>query len=60
MPDKEGRQLLESAAEKFRLSRRACDSVLRVARTIADLAKTATVTKPQVAEALNLRVAFFR
>lgn len=36
-PDKKGRQLLERAAAKLRLSRRACDSVLRVARTIVDL-----------------------
>jgi magnesium chelatase family protein len=55
MPDSEGRQVLESAAEKFRLSRRACDSVLRVARTIADLAGESAVNTARVSEALTLR-----
>jgi magnesium chelatase family protein len=56
LPDSEGRLLLERAAERLRLSRRACDSVLRVARTIADLAGRPRVSQPQVAEALGLRV----
>ena len=47
--------LLEKAAERFNLSARAHQRVLRVARTIADLAGDNTITPPQVAEALSLR-----
>jgi len=48
-------RLLEGATEKFRLSARAYQRVLRVARTIADLAGENSITAPQVAEALSLR-----
>ncbi|MFZ2620864.1 MAG: YifB family Mg chelatase-like AAA ATPase, partial [Alphaproteobacteria bacterium] len=54
-PDVEGRQLLQKAAEKFGLSARAYHRVLKVARTIADLAGDAHVAKPHVAEALQFR-----
>jgi magnesium chelatase family protein len=54
-PEKAGLQLLEQAAAKFALSRRACDRTLRVARSIADLADEDTVLQPHVAEALSLR-----
>ncbi|WP_017208495.1 magnesium chelatase subunit ChlI family protein [Rickettsia australis] len=37
MPVDEGRDLLNKAANKFRLSMRAYNRILRVARTIADL-----------------------
>lgn len=47
--------LLESAAERFNLSARAHQRVLRVARTIADLAGDQQITPPHVAEALSLR-----
>ena len=47
--------LIESAAERFSLSARAHQRVLRVARTIADLAGSQTITPPHVAEALSLR-----
>jgi len=47
--------LLERAAERFNLSARAHQRVLRVARTIADLNGDKTVTPPQIAEALSLR-----
>ncbi len=55
MPVAAGVGLLESAAARLQLSHRACDSVLRLARTVADLAATAEVSAAQVAEALNLR-----
>ena len=54
-PDEEGRALLMRAAEKLRLSARSYTRVLRVARTIADLAKNAQVRRPDIAEALSYR-----
>ena len=48
-------RLLENAAEQFGLSARAHQRVLRVARTIADLAKSANVELEYIAESLSLR-----
>ena len=47
--------LLENAAEQFRLSARAQQRVLRISRTIADLAGKKRVAAEHVAEALSLR-----
>jgi magnesium chelatase family protein len=47
--------LIEQAVDRFRLSARAYQRVLRVARTIADLAQAETITPPHIAEALGLR-----
>ncbi|HNP63620.1 MAG TPA: YifB family Mg chelatase-like AAA ATPase [Woeseiaceae bacterium] len=47
--------LLENAADRFNLSARAHQRVLRVARTIADLSGAQTIKPPHVAEALSLR-----
>jgi len=47
--------LLENAAERFNLSARAHQRVLRVARTIADLAGETKIAPPHIAEALSLR-----
>ena len=47
--------LLDSATEKLSLSVRSYQRILRVSRTIADLAGAQTITPPHVAEALNLR-----
>jgi magnesium chelatase family protein len=47
--------LLENAAERFNLSARAHQRVLRVSRTIADLAGDTKIAPPHVAEALSLR-----
>jgi magnesium chelatase family protein len=49
------RRLLESALEKLGLSARAYHRVLRVARTIADLAGAERVGREHLAEALQLR-----
>jgi magnesium chelatase family protein len=47
--------LLEAAIQKFCLSARGCDRVLRVSRTIADLAGCAAIATEHVAEALQYR-----
>jgi magnesium chelatase family protein len=47
--------VLESAIQKFCLSARGCDRVLRVSRTIADLADSTSIATEHVAEALQYR-----
>jgi magnesium chelatase family protein len=54
-PKADGVALLERAATRLHLSARAHDRVLRVARTIADLAAAETVGAGHVAEALQFR-----
>lgn len=54
-PDEPGRRLLAQAAEAMRLSARGYTRILRVARTIADLAGAETVGRIHVAEALSYR-----
>lgn len=54
-PDEAGRKLLAQAAEAMRLSARGYHRVLRVSRTIADLAGSEAVTRLHVAEALSYR-----
>jgi magnesium chelatase family protein len=55
-PDATGERLLLTYAKRHVLSSRAVHRVLRVARTIADLAGAPQVQAPHVAEALSLRV----
>ncbi|MET0360614.1 MAG: YifB family Mg chelatase-like AAA ATPase [Sphingobium sp.] len=55
MPDEAGRALLAEAAAAMKLSARGYTRVLRVARTIADLAGAETVGRIHVAEALSYR-----
>jgi len=54
--DGRGTRVIETAIEKFCLSARGCDRVLRVSRTIADLAGHATISSLHVAEALQYRL----
>ena len=50
--------LLDAATERFGLSPRGCDRVLRVSRTIADLAGCSSVGGEHVAEAIQYRYIF--
>jgi magnesium chelatase family protein len=54
-PDEAGRALLAQAAATMKLSARGYTRILRVARTIADLAGAETVGRIHVAEALGYR-----
>lgn len=54
-PDETGQRLLMQAAEAMRLSARGYTRMLRVARTIADLARAERVGRIHVAEALSYR-----
>ena len=53
--DDEGKQTLERACEKYHLSMRAVSRVLKVARTIADLAGREQIEKKDVLEAVRYR-----
>jgi magnesium chelatase family protein len=55
LPDCTGAQLLKQAMVRLQLSARAYHRVLKVARTVADLAGAAHIGGPQVAEAIHYR-----
>jgi magnesium chelatase family protein len=55
-PDRQGRMLLEQAADIHRLSARGYHRILRVARTIADLDDSEKVSRKHLAEAMTLRL----
>lgn len=55
LPVDDVKDLLNEAATKFRISMRAYNRILRVARTIADLDASSNVYRIHIAEALNYR-----
>jgi magnesium chelatase family protein len=55
MPDKEGENLIRTAIEKLGLTARAYHRVLKLARTVADLAGEEAVAASHVSEAIQYR-----
>ena len=53
--DETGLQLLKTAMDKFNLSARAYDRILKVSRTIADLDSSEKIEPKHLAEAINYR-----
>jgi magnesium chelatase family protein len=54
-PDAEGAALLQQVISRLNLSARAYHRVLKVARTIADLADAENILTPHIAEAVQYR-----
>ncbi|MFR9165637.1 MAG: YifB family Mg chelatase-like AAA ATPase [Dysgonomonas sp.] len=55
VPDKIGLNLLKTAMDKFNLSARAYDRILKVARTIADIESSENILPKHIAEAISYR-----
>jgi magnesium chelatase family protein len=55
-PDAEGKALITRAAERLGLTARGYHRILRTARTIADLAGSADIRPPHLAEAISYRL----
>lgn len=55
VPDDKGKIMLEEALKKFKLSMRAYTTILKVARTIADLESAPCISTIHIAEAISYR-----
>lgn len=55
-PDESGLQLIKTAMNKYNLSARAYDRILKVSRTIADLEKSEIIKSNHIAEAIQFRM----
>jgi magnesium chelatase family protein len=53
--DRNSRRLLDAAIDKLALSARAYHRILKIARTLADLAETESIGEQQIAEAIQYR-----
>jgi magnesium chelatase family protein len=53
--DQEGQEMIRTTIENLHFSARAYDRILKVARTIADLAESETIHADHVAEAIQYR-----
>jgi magnesium chelatase family protein len=53
--DEPGKRLLSTAMERLKLSARAYDRILKVARTIADLSTCERIESQHLAEAIQYR-----
>ena len=54
-PEPEAKALIKNAFEKLGLSARAYDKILKLSRTVADLAGEETIRAPHVLEAIRYR-----
>ena len=54
-PDAGGRRLIEMAMRELRLSARAYYKILKLARTISDLAESDQIQEEHIAEAIQYR-----
>lgn len=53
--DSEAQKFMSKSVEKLKLSARSYDRILRIARTIADMAGSDSIQIPHIAEAINYR-----
>ena len=55
-PDKPGEVLLNTYAEKYQISMRSYNKILKLSRTIADISGSTIVSKIHIAEAISYRI----